>query len=178
MIDIAYRRLNLDFVRYFKNRKRDKVKLSEEKLKKVKFEKNKEVFSNEKVQSKSEELNNTVSNDNSKNKKEKSNVENLVRNKVVIVNNDSSNKNSEIDKIDKKPNKKKENTLKDEKKETLDTSMLLKKKSDRKKIQQYVKSLYYNWGISGYGIGALIFIGFVLGEENRINNYNFKVNGI
>ncbi|GAA0084435.1 VWA domain-containing protein [Clostridium sp. CTA-7] len=112
MIDIAYRRLNIDLVRFFKRKKKNTSKNKEQKKK----------------------INAQELNENSnilrglKDKKSKKIVTKIknqsLENKVV-------NEAKPVIKVD---NLKKENKLKESKKETLDTSELLKKKSDRKKV--------------------------------------------
>ncbi|MBU3106415.1 VWA domain-containing protein [Clostridium gasigenes] len=106
MLDIAYRRLNLDFSKYFRNRKKNKSKVYKEKTKKKSM--NKEASINEDLKIKTEEA-----------------ID-------LEVNEHTPRKNN-------KKHKKQDNNVtidseKIEKKETLNTGMLLKKKSDRKKI--------------------------------------------
>ncbi len=105
MIDIAYRRLNIDLVRLFKKRK--------DKVKKEKISKNNNSM---KVESKAIKEQNKL--------KIKSSTEAEEQN--------STKKNEIKDKESKKPKKKLEREA--PKKDSLDTSALLKKKSDRKKI--------------------------------------------
>lgn len=105
MIDIAYRRLNIDLVRLFKKRK--------DKVKKEKISKNNNSM---KVESKTIKEQNKL--------KIKSSTEAEEQN--------STKKNEIKDKESKKPKKKLEREAL--KKDSLDTSALLKKKSDRKKI--------------------------------------------
>jgi uncharacterized membrane protein len=105
MIDIAYRRLNIDLVRLFKKRK--------DKVKKEKISKNNNSM---KVESKAIKEQNKL--------KIKSSTEAEEQN--------STKKNEIKDKESKKPKKKLEKEA--PKKDSLDTSALLKKKSDRKKI--------------------------------------------
>ena len=141
MLDIAYRRLNLDFLRYFKNRKRDKVKVTEEKLAKAKLDKSKFNKNKEELRSKVDKKN-TVNN---QNEEKIISAENTIVNngKDISGENDIINdkkvekeikENSKKNDLDKKTKNKKGSQVKEEPKETLDTSMLLKKKSDRKKI--------------------------------------------
>ena len=105
MIDIAYRRLNIDLVRLFKKRK--------DKVKKEKISKNNNSM---KVESKAIKEQNKL--------KIKSSTEAEEQN--------STKKNEIKDKESKKTKKKLEREA--PKKDSLDTSALLKKKSDRKKI--------------------------------------------
>ena len=115
MLDIAYRRLNLDFIKFFNKNKN--------KLKKEKKEK---------------ESSNII-------KKEK-----LVKDKAILE--EKKNIKEKLDeeiKVEKEKTKefkkpKNEEAQKDNQKDSLDTSALLKKKSDRKKIQKrWVSHLFY-----------------------------------
>lgn len=110
MIDIAYRRLNIDLVRLFKKRK--------DKVKKEKISKNNNSM---KVESKAIKEQNKL--------KIKSSTEAEEQNSTKK--NEIKDKESK-DKESKKPKKKLEREA--PKKDSLDTSALLKKKSDRKKI--------------------------------------------
>lgn len=110
MIDIAYRRLNIDLVRFFKKRK--------DKVKKEKISKNNNSM---KVESKAIKEQNKL--------KIKSSTEAEEQNSTKK--NEIKDKESK-DKESKKPKKKLEREA--PKKDSLDTSALLKKKSDRKKI--------------------------------------------
>lgn len=110
MLDIAYRRLNIDLVRFFKKRK--------DKVKKEKIAKNNNSV---KVESKAIKGNNISEVD----VKEQNNLK--IKSSTEAENQNSAKKN-EI----KKPKKKLEKEA--PKKDSLDTSALLKKKSDRKKI--------------------------------------------
>ncbi|MCR1951628.1 VWA domain-containing protein [Clostridium sp. DSM 100503] len=127
MLDIAYRRLNIDLVRFFKKRK--------DKVKKEKVAKNTNSIKNNEINIKEEKKiikENTISSENSKSKNKVN-----VRMNVEALEQDSTKENESKDKKDKeKDNKKSKKKLDKEapKKESLDTSALLKKKSDRKKI--------------------------------------------
>ncbi|WP_291651659.1 VWA domain-containing protein [Clostridium sp.] len=127
MLDIAYRRLNIDLVRFFKKRK--------DKVKKEKVAKNTNSIKNNEINIKEEK----------KDIKEKSiSSENIKgKNKTytkISVEADEQNLNKENESKDKTIREKESKRLKKKlekegsKKESLDTSVLLKKKSDRKKI--------------------------------------------
>ena len=113
MLDIAYRRLNIDLVRFFKKRK--------DKVKKEKIAKNTNSIKNNEVK---------IENSKGKNK----------INTKISVEADEQNLNKENENkgkiIKEKGSKRSKKNLEKEvpKKESLDTSVLLKKKSDRKKI--------------------------------------------
>lgn len=115
MIDIAYRRLNIDLVRLFKKRK--------DKVKKEKIAKNNNSV---KVESKAIKVNNISAVDAKEQNKLK------IKSSAEAENQNSAKKNEIKDKESKKPKKKLEKEA--PKKDSLDTSALLKKKSDRKKI--------------------------------------------
>ncbi|WP_195262500.1 VWA domain-containing protein [Clostridium sp. 1001275B_160808_H3] len=127
MLDIAYRRLNIDLVRFFKKRK--------DKVKKEKVAKNSNSIKNNEINIKEEKKiikENTISSENSKSKNKVN-----VRMNVEALEQDSTKENESKDKKGKEiDNKKSKKKLDKEapKKESLDTSALLKKKSDRKKI--------------------------------------------
>lgn len=127
MLDIAYRRLNIDLVRFFKKRK--------DKVKKEKIAKNTNSIKNNEVKIKEEKKaikENIISPENSKGK-------NKINTKISVED-DEQNLNKENEKkgkiIKEKGSKRSKKNLEKEvpKKESLDTSALLKKKSDRKKI--------------------------------------------
>lgn len=120
MLDIAYRRLNLDFAKYFRDKKKKKAKAEESKAKEKK-----KIIINKKVKEETEEAIDLDFNSSKANKK----TVNSVKSK-----NEVKEDNDKKDKKDKKTKTKKEKTVKIEEKETLNTGMLLKKKSDRKKI--------------------------------------------
>lgn len=127
MLDIAYRRLNIDLVRFLKKRK-DKVK-KEKIAKNTNSIKNNEVKIKEKKKAIKE---NIISPENSKGK-------NKINTKISVEA-DEQNLNKENENkgkiIKEKGSKRSKKNLEKEvpKKESLDTSALLKKKSDRKKI--------------------------------------------
>lgn len=127
MLDIAYRRLNIDLVRFFKKRK--------DKVKKEKIAKNTNSIKNNEVKIKEEKKaikENIISPENSKGK-------NKINTKISVEA-DEQNLNKENENkgkiIKEKGSKRSKKNLEKEvpKKESLDTSVLLKKKSDRKKI--------------------------------------------
>ncbi|GAA0824252.1 VWA domain-containing protein [Clostridium tertium] len=127
MLDIAYRRLNIDLVRFFKKRK--------DKVKKEKIAKNTNSIKNNEVKIKEEKKaikENIISPENSKGK-------NKINTKISVEA-DEQNLNKENENkgkiIKEKGSKRSKKNLEKEvpKKESLDTSALLKKKSDRKKI--------------------------------------------
>ncbi|WP_111928088.1 VWA domain-containing protein [Clostridium tertium] len=127
MLDIAYRRLNIDLVRFFKKRK--------DKVKKEKIAKNTNSIKNNEVKIKEEKKaikENIISPENSKGK-------NKINTKISVED-DEQNLNKENENkgkiIKEKGSKRSKKNLEKEvpKKESLDTSALLKKKSDRKKI--------------------------------------------
>lgn len=127
MLDIAYRRLNIDIVRFFKKRK--------DKVKKEKIAKNTNSIKNNEVKIKEENKTikeNSISPENSKGK-------NKINTKISVEA-DEQNLNKENENkgkiIKEKGSKRSKKNLEKEapKKESLDTSALLKKKSDRKKI--------------------------------------------
>lgn len=127
MLDIAYRRLNIDLVRFFKKRK--------DKVKKEKIAKNTNSIKNNEVKIKEEKKaikENIISPENSKGK-------NKIKTKISVED-DEQNLNKENENkgkiIKEKGSKRSKKNLEKEvpKKESLDTSALLKKKSDRKKI--------------------------------------------
>lgn len=127
MLDIAYRRLNIDLVRFFKKRK--------DKVKKEKVAKNTNSIKNNEVKIKEEKKaikENIISPENSKGK-------NKINTKISVEA-DEQNLNKENENkgkiIKEKGSKRSKKNLEKEvpKKESLDTSALLKKKSDRKKI--------------------------------------------
>ena len=127
MLDIAYRRLNIDLVRFFKKRK--------DKVKKEKIAKNTNSIKNNEVKIKEEKKaikENIISPENSKGK-------NKINTKISVED-DEQNLNKENENkgkiIKEKGSKRSKKNLEKEvpKKESLDTSVLLKKKSDRKKI--------------------------------------------
>lgn len=127
MLDIAYRRLNIDIVRFFKKRK--------DKVKKEKIAKNTNSIKNNEVKIKEENKTikeNSISPENSKGK-------NKINTKISAEA-DEQNLNKENENkgkiIKEKGSKRSKKNLEKEapKKESLDTSALLKKKSDRKKI--------------------------------------------
>ena len=105
MLDIAYRRLNLDFIKIFKKRK-DKPK--------------KEKIIRE--------------NDLSTNKEKDKNYKIISQEKKIIK--EKLQEDIKVEEIKKKESKiaKSKVTNEENKKQSLDTSSLLKKKSDRKKI--------------------------------------------
>lgn len=115
MLDIVYRRLNIDLVRFFKKRK--------DKVKKEKIAKNNNSV---KVESKAIKGNNISAVDAKEQNKLK------IKSSAEAENQNSAKKNEIKDKESKKPKKKLEKEV--PKKDSLDTSALLKKKSDRKKI--------------------------------------------
>lgn len=115
MLDIVYRRLNIDLVRFFKKRK--------DKVKKEKIAKNNNSV---KVESKAIKGNNISAVDAKEQNKLK------IKSSAEAENQNSAKKNEIKDKESKKPKKKLEKEA--PKKDSLDTSALLKKKSDRKKI--------------------------------------------
>lgn len=115
MLDIVYRRLNIDLVRFFKKRK--------DKVKKEKIAKNNNSV---KVESKAIKGNNISAVDAKEQNKLK------IKSSAEAENQNSAKKNEIKDKESKKPKKKLEREAL--KKDSLDTSALLKKKSDRKKI--------------------------------------------
>lgn len=127
MLDIAYRRLNIDLVRFFKKRK--------DKVKKEKVAKNSNSIKNNEINIKEEKKiikENTISSENSKSKNKVN-----VRMNVEALEQDSTKENESKDKKGKEKDTKKSKKKLDKeapKKESLDTSALLKKKSDRKKI--------------------------------------------
>ena len=127
MLDIAYRGLNIDLVRFFKKRK--------DKVKKEKIAKNTNSIKNNEVKIKEEKKaikENIISPENSKGK-------NKINTKISVEA-DEQNLNKENENkgkiIKEKGSKRSKKNLEKEvpKKESLDTSVLLKKKSDRKKI--------------------------------------------
>lgn len=127
MLDIAYRRLNIDLVRFLKKRK--------DKVKKEKIAKNTNSIKNNEVRIKEEKKaikENIISPENSKGK-------NKINTKISVEA-DEQNLNKENENkgkiIKEKGSKRSKKNLEKEvpKKESLDTSALLKKKSDRKKI--------------------------------------------
>lgn len=127
MLDIAYRRLNIDLVRFFKKRK--------DKVKKEKIAKNTNSIKNNEVKIKEEKKaikENIISPENSKGK-------NKINTKISVEA-DEQNLNKENENkgkiIKEKGSKRSKKNLEKEvpKKESLDTSALLKKKSDRNKI--------------------------------------------
>lgn len=122
MLDIAYRRLNLDFAKYFRDKKKRKAKEAESKAKE-----NKKVTINKKVKEETEEAIDLEVNSSKDNKKTVNSVK--VKNEIK-----QESDKKDTNKSDKKTKTKKEKTVKIEEKETLNTGMLLKKKSDRKKI--------------------------------------------
>lgn len=115
MLDIVYRRINIDLVRFFKKRK--------DKVKKEKIAKNNNSV---KVESKAIKGNNISAVDAKEQNKLK------IKSSAEAENQNSAKKNEIKDKESKKPKKKLEKEV--PKKDSLDTSALLKKKSDRKKI--------------------------------------------
>lgn len=122
MLDIAYRRLNLDFAKYFRDRKKKKAKDLEGKAKE-----NKKLKVTKKVEEKSEEAMDLEINN--RRKSNKKTVNSVKKNEHV-----EDKENIKKDSNEKKSKKIKEKQVKVEAKETLNTSMLLKKKSHRKKI--------------------------------------------
>ncbi len=105
MLDIAYRRLNLDFIKFFNKNKN--------KLKKEKKEKEtSNITKQEKINKEKVIL------------EEKNNIKEKLQEDI----------NTEKEKIKEIKKPKKKEVKNDNKKDSIDTSMLLKKKSDRKKI--------------------------------------------
>ncbi|WP_411168754.1 VWA domain-containing protein [Clostridium sp. MB05] len=127
MIDIAYRRLNIDLVRFFKKRK-DKVKKE-----KIAKNNNNSVKNNEiniKEEKKVTKKNSMSENSKAKNK---INIKTSIEFEGQNLTKENGNKGKIIKEKESKESKKK--VVKEApNKETLDTSALLKKKSDRKKI--------------------------------------------
>ncbi|MGL5380049.1 VWA domain-containing protein [Clostridium sp.] len=113
MLDITYRRLNLDFTKYFRRKKKAKAK-KENKFKYQEVKYNKE--SNLKLE------NSTLNKE--ENKKNENPVENKSEKRLFK---DKSNKKEKL-------KEKKEDFNNTNQKETLNTGMLLKKKSDRKNV--------------------------------------------
>jgi uncharacterized membrane protein len=127
MIDIAYRRLNIDLVRFFKKRK-DKVRKE-----KIAKNNNNSVKNNEiniKEEKKVTKKNSISENSKAKNK---INIKTSIEFEGQNLTKENGNKGKIIKEKESKESKKK--VVKEApNKETLDTSALLKKKSDRKKI--------------------------------------------
>ncbi|MGN0028074.1 MAG: hypothetical protein ACI33I_13885, partial [Clostridium sp.] len=120
MLDIAYRRLNLDFIKLF-NKNKNKIKKEKENSNIINKEKNKKenIFRED----------TTTLNKESKNKAKIISLENN-----DIKDNIQEDIREEIGKAKKVKKTKKQENKKDNKQGSLDTSALLKKKSDRKKI--------------------------------------------
>lgn len=165
MIDIAYRRLNLDIAKYIRDFKKKREKAKEEKVKKGKEISDvskidvggKDKASESRKTSEKEDGKDNGKNEEAKEGEGKSWIVNMKKKKYekkkIVTKNEKVTddkwkdkisdeveakakveKKSEVNDTIKKPKVKKETKVVEEKKETLNTSMLLKKKSDRKKI--------------------------------------------
>lgn len=123
MLDIAYRRLNLDFIKIF-NKNKNKLK------KEKKQKENSNIIMKEKTKNI-----NSVKEDTAILNKENKNKDKIISTeKNDIKDNVQEDIREEIEKTKKVKKTKKQETKKDNKQGSLDTSALLKKKSDRKKI--------------------------------------------